>query len=56
MHQGGQGDTDRHFGSYLANPRAQHGAPCPPGQTRIRYDGNFFAGVSPYLTAKLGAR
>ncbi len=31
--------------------------PCPPGQTRMRYDGTpDKIGMNPYLTAKLGAR
>jgi len=39
-----------------ANPRTQHGAPCPPGQTRMKYDGTFAKEVIPHLNAKLGAR
>jgi hypothetical protein len=43
------------LGAHLSKPVRTTWCPCPPGQTRIRYDGASYSGVNPYLTAKLGA-
>jgi len=45
------------LGAHLSKPVYTTWCPCPPGQTRMRYDGTpDKIGMSPYLTAKLGAR
>jgi len=44
------------LGAHLSKPVYTTWCPCPPGQTRMRYDGASSLGVNPYLTAKLGAR
>jgi len=33
----------------LSQPVSTTWCPCPPGQTRIKYDGNFSFGINPYL-------
>jgi len=39
MHQGGQGDADRHFGSSVDQTRVTTWFPRPPGQSCMKYDG-----------------
>ena len=57
MYQGGRGDADRRNGELIELPRAHHGAPAPPGPTRMMYDGTSqYWRMIPYLSAILGAR
>jgi len=56
MHQVGRETPMGVLGALLSKPVYTTWCPCSPGQTRMRYDGNFHGEVNPYLTAKLGAR
>jgi hypothetical protein len=57
LHQVGRETPLLVLGVHLSKPVYTTWCPCPPGQTRMRYDGTpDKIGVIPYLTAKLGAR
>ena len=57
MHQVGRETPVAILGAHLSKPVYTTWCPCPPGQTRMRYDGTpYKIGVNPYLTANLGAR
>jgi len=56
MHQVGRETPMGVLGARLSKPVCTTWCPCPPGQTRMRYDGTFQREENPYLTAKLGAR
>ena len=56
MHQAGRETPLDRMGPRKGEPVRTTWRPCPPGQTRMRYDGTAELGVNPYLDAKLGAR
>jgi len=51
LHQVGREMPIADLGAQYEQTRSLTWCPCPPGQTRMKYDGPSSLGVSPYLTA-----
>ncbi len=56
MHQVGGVTPRLDMGPQMGDPALGTWRPCPPGQTRMKYDGAPDNRMTPYLDANLGAR